>query len=128
MSDVEKELADLNSMVREAHEALTDLRTEIKNIDARLAQAKIMQENFETVLDHFDEKVKHVIEMDVRKVLDDTASEQVAEFQLSFKDSIDGVQQAIFDRFDQMFNELVPTALSKGLGYQGLLPEHLKKS
>lgn len=100
MKDLDQEKADLNALIREAHEAIRDLRTAQKNLDDTIAEADRAREAFaaeiagftsEVVLDHVGKELTK-------------ATEAIPDAIHAY---IKGAEESIMKRFDRLAEVLI---------------------
>lgn len=99
MADLDQERADLNALVREAHETIKDLNAAIKASDKVLAQ---MQEAHDNLV----QRIKDTIELEVRQFIELAVEEQTNAYVEAMHDhTLKSIQQ-VYDRFDALETRL----------------------
>lgn len=125
MADLDDERADLNALIREAHEAIKDLNRASREADKKYERLTQVTENFERTMDDFEAKVRLVARNKVDDVIDDLMAGRVDEFIDEITRKVAEVQDAIYLRFDAMAEEL-----TQGIGQSAWnnmsLPDYLQ--
>jgi len=103
---LDQERADLNALIREAHEATKDLRVANKGLDDRLEKARLLVEAFELAMQDFDQKVRGVADRVIDNVVDERMTPVVDKFLEQLIEHFEEVKKAVYARFDQVTEEL----------------------
>lgn len=107
MTDLNQERADLNALIREAHEAMADVKKAIKDMDKRLERADVLREQFNTVMDNFEARTDEIIATNHAERIDAVALLAMESFKEAIADSIQESTQAVYERFDLIVNEIL---------------------
>lgn len=107
MTDLDQERADLNALVRESHEALTDMKKAIKDMDQRLDRATELKDQFNTVMKNFEDRCDMVIAENVADRCDAMATLAMESFKEAIAESIKESTEAVYERFDLIVNEIL---------------------
>lgn len=124
MADLDQERADLNALIREAHEATKDLKQASKDLDAKIGRADEIGVRLVELLDEWEKRVHDLAEQQVQPVVDDTIGPIVEEFLTSITANIELVQDAIYKRFEVLADELTAGA-GKSAWNDMSLPDYL---
>lgn len=100
MTDIDQERADLNALVREAHEAIQDLRTVLRGVDQRIVDAKAVQENLMV-------EVASMVQADFSDLVGAAATQQVDALAASTADAIAKAEERVMNRFQEIADILL---------------------
>lgn len=125
MADLDQERADLNALIREAHEAMKDLRRLTKDADDRIATAEKMTKAFEVVMNDFARKVMVVADENIAELVDTRTARMVEDYLEELNKNLDLVKEAIYARFDAMGEELT-SGMGKTAWDDLPLPDYLR--
>ena len=70
MTDLDEERADLNALIREAHEATKDLKQASRDLDARIRRADEIGQSLNKLLDAWAERLSDLAQQNISSVID----------------------------------------------------------
>lgn len=106
MADLDRERADLNALVREAHEAIKDMNHAMRQIDERLTRANQASIELLEVIKNIEDVAMDMLSKDVADALEAASEKQVRAYDQAWTEAVDKAQDAIFQRFDRIFESI----------------------
>ena len=127
MSDIDKDLADLNAATREAHEAIKELKGLLKDLDAmKDVVEREAKRQVELVKDHFVTVIEMAVEREVEtmtKVIDKAIEDGAAAAERRF----DHMTKTLLGENDKI-NELTHMTVTEYVAAAVLIEQQLERS
>lgn len=103
MADLDQERADLNNLIRTAHEAIKDMTAIERRLDEKIAAANQIADDMVSVMKNLENAVTVMVRDGVQAQLEEATAANIDAYNEAWLDSIDKATQAIYRRFDQIF-------------------------
>lgn len=111
MADIDQERADLNSLVRQAHEAIKDLAAMERRVDDRIREANKADVALAEAIRQIQLAIADITKLEIREEIARHVEGQIAAYDQAWIDAITKAQRKIYDRFDEIFNAIAPPTM-----------------
>lgn len=98
MTDLDEERADLNALIREAHEATKDLKAAQKGLDDRLKRADEIGGALTVLLNQWEQQIANVADMVVTEKVDESLTPIMDRFIEDLQKNMELLKEAITTR------------------------------
>ena len=106
MTDLDRERADLNALVREAHEAIKDLNQAVRQIDDRITRANQASVELLRIIKEMDTVAETMLSKDVAAILEAAAERQIEAYNTAWYEAVSKAENRIYQRFDKVFETI----------------------
>lgn len=106
MTDLDQDRADLNALVRTAHEAIKDLTRLNREADEKYARLEELSNAMLNTIRGFEQKTIELANISIAGVIDEQMTPAVEDFLTRLGENIAAAQDAIYKRFDAVVEEL----------------------
>jgi ABC-type transporter Mla subunit MlaD len=104
--ELDEARADLNALIREAHEAIKDLNKASREAYQIIARADEVGAALSETVDVFEQRVREFADVNIRELVDERVGGIIDEFLNTITANMGLVQDAIYQRFEAMTEEL----------------------
>lgn len=112
MTDLDQERADLNNLVRTAHEAIKDLTAIERRIDDKIATAEKIADDMLVTMKQMEQIIDNMVAQTIEEKFAAATERNIEAYDQAWLDAVEVAKRKIFDRFDTLFAQIVP----KGYG------------
>lgn len=107
MADIEQDRADLNALVREAHECIKDLNRAIREGDTMGKAATVVLGQLDDAIEQLHDRIKELMELQVQEFIELSVKQHMDALYVAMREHTDKAVTNIYARFDELYADIV---------------------